>query len=159
MEIKPVNPKGKQPWVFNGRTEAEAEAPIVWPPDGKNWLIGKYPDAGKYRRQEEKGTTEDKMVGWYHQINGHEFEQALGDCEGQESLVCCSPWHHRVGHDWATEEQQDQTINKQCMIISINNHNFPFTIKPYITFKQTVVVLSGFFCMLTLLLSLVLTHR
>ena len=94
-EIKPVNPKGNQPWVFNGRTEAEAEAPIVWPPDGKNWLIGKYPDAGKYRMQEEEGMTEDKMVGWYHRINRHEFEQAPGDGEGLESLVCCSPWHHK----------------------------------------------------------------
>ena len=93
-EIKPVNPKGNQFWIFTGKTEAEAEAeaPILWPPDVKNWLIGKDPDAGKDWRQEEKGTTEDEMVGWYHWLNGLEFEQALGVGDGQESLVCCSPW-------------------------------------------------------------------
>ena len=73
-EIQPVNPKGNQPWIFIGRTNAEAETPILWPPDVKNWLIGKDPDAGKDWRQEEKGTKEDEMVGWHHQLNGHEFE-------------------------------------------------------------------------------------
>ena len=91
-EIKPVNPKGNQPWIFMGRTDAEAEAPILWPPDEKNWLIGEDPDAGKDWGQEEKGTTEDEMVGWHHWFNGHGFEQTLGDGEGQRSLVCCSPW-------------------------------------------------------------------
>ena len=91
-EIKAVSPKGNQPWIFIGRTDAEAEAPIFWPPDGKNWLIGNDPDAGKDRWQEEKGTTEDEMVGWHHQTNGHEFEQALGDGEGLGKLACCSPW-------------------------------------------------------------------
>ena len=91
-KIKPVNPKGNQPWIFIGRTDAEAEAPILWLPDAKNQLIGKDPDAGKDWRQEEKGTTEDDMVGWHHQLNGHEFEQALGDGKGQGSLACCSPW-------------------------------------------------------------------
>ena len=71
--IKPVNPKGNQPWIFIGRTDAEAEAPIFWPSDAKNQLIGKDPDAGKDWRQEEKGTTEDKIVGWHHRLNGHEF--------------------------------------------------------------------------------------
>ena len=91
-EIKPVNPKGKQSWIFIGRTDAEAKAPILWPSYMKNWLIGKDPDAGKDWRQEEKGTTEDEMVGWYHPLDGHDFEQAaeLGDREG--SLACCSPW-------------------------------------------------------------------
>ena len=74
-EIKPVNPKGNQSWIFIGKTDAEAETPILWPPDAKNWLIGKDPDAGKDWRQEEKGITED-MVGWHHQLGGHEFEQA-----------------------------------------------------------------------------------
>ena len=69
--------------------------PILWPPDVKNWLIGKDPDAGKDWRREEKGTTEDEMVGWHHRFNGHELMQALGDGEGQESLVCCSPWGHK----------------------------------------------------------------
>ena len=90
-EIKPVNPKGDQPWTFIGRTDAEAEAPVLWPPDGKNWLIGKDPDAGKDWRQ-EKGMTEDEMVGWHHQLDGHEFEQAPGVGDGQGSLVCCSSW-------------------------------------------------------------------
>ena len=89
-EIKPVNPKGYQPWIFIERTEAEA--PVLWPPDAKNWLIGKDPDAGKDWRQEEKGMTEDKMVGCYHWLNGHEFEQTLGVGDGQESLAWCSPW-------------------------------------------------------------------
>ena len=89
-EIKPVNPKGNQSWIFTARTDAEAEAPVFWPPDVKNWLIGKDPDAGEDWSQ-EKGTTEDEMVGWHHQLDGYEFEQALGDGEGQGSLVCCSP--------------------------------------------------------------------
>ena len=91
-EIKPVNPKGNQSWIFLGRTDAEAEAPILWPPDVKNWLTRKDPDAGKDWRQEEKGTTEDEMVGWHHRLNGHEFEQAPGVGDGQGNLVCCSPW-------------------------------------------------------------------
>ena len=97
-ETKPVNPKGNQSRIFIGRTDAEAEAPILWLPDEKSQLIGKDPDAGKDRRQ-EKGMTEDEMLGWHHQLNGHEFEQALGDSEGQTSLVCCSPWGHRVRHN------------------------------------------------------------
>ena len=91
-EIQPVHPKGNQFWIFIGRTDAEAEPPILWPPDAKNWLIGKDSDAGKDWRQEEKGTTEDEMVGWHHQLNRHEFEQALEVGDGQESLACCSPW-------------------------------------------------------------------
>ena len=73
-EIQPVHPKGDQSWLFIGRTDAEAETPILWPPDAKSWLIGKDPDAGKDRGQEEKGTTEDEMVGWHHRLDGHEFE-------------------------------------------------------------------------------------
>ena len=91
-EIQPVHPKGNQSWVFILRTDAEAEAPILWPPDAKNGLIGKDPDAGKDWRQEEQGTTEDEMVGWHHRLNGHEFEQVLGVGDRQGSLVCCSPW-------------------------------------------------------------------
>ena len=94
-EIKPVHPKGDQSWMFNGRTDVEAETPILWPPDGKSWLIWKDPDAGKDWRQEEKGMTEDEMIGWNHPLNGHEFEQALEDDKGQGSLVCCSPWGHK----------------------------------------------------------------
>ena len=74
-EIKPAHPKGNQPWIYTGRTDAETEAPILWPPDEKSLLIEKDPDAGQDWRQEEKGTTEDEMVGWHHRLNGHEFEQ------------------------------------------------------------------------------------
>ena len=87
-EIQPVNPKGNQSWIFIGRTDAEGEAPILWPPDAKSWLVRKDPDAGKDGRQEEKGTKENEMVGWLHWLNGHEFEQAPGDGEGQGSLEC-----------------------------------------------------------------------
>ena len=83
--------KGYQSWIFIGRTDAEAETAILWPPDGKNWLIWKDLD-GKDWRQEEKGMTEDEMVGWHHWLNGHEFEQAPGVGDGQGGLVCCSPW-------------------------------------------------------------------
>ena len=81
-EIQPVNPKGNQSWIFFGRTDAEAETPILWPPDAKRWLIWKDPDAGKDQRQEEKGTTEDEMVGCHHRRDGHEFEQAPGVGDG-----------------------------------------------------------------------------
>ena len=91
-EIKPISPKGNQSWVFIGRTDAEVETPILWLPDVKNWFIGKDPDAGQDWRQEEKGTTEDEMVGWHHGHNGHESEQAPGVGDGQGNLVCCSPW-------------------------------------------------------------------
>ena len=91
-EIKPVNPQGNQSWIFTGRNDAEAEIPILWLPEAKNWLIGKDPDTGKDCRQEEKGMTEDEMVGWYHWLNKHEFEQALGVGDGQGSLACCTPW-------------------------------------------------------------------
>ena len=94
-EIQPVHPRGNQSWIFIGRTDAAAETPILWPPDVKNWLIGKDSVAGKEWRWEEKGTTEDEMVGWHHQFNGHEFEQALGVRDGQGSLVCYSPWRHK----------------------------------------------------------------
>ena len=93
--IKQINPKGNQPWIFTRRTDAEAEAILLQPPDVKNWLIGKYPDAGKDWRQEDKGTMEDEMFGWHHQIDGHEFEQTPGVGAKQGSLVCCSPWGYK----------------------------------------------------------------
>ena len=88
----PVNPKENQSWIFIGRANTEAEAPILWPLDARNWIIGKDPDAGKEWRQEEKGMTEDEMVGWHHWLNAHEFEQAPGDGDRPGSLECCSPW-------------------------------------------------------------------
>ena len=92
QEIQPVHPKGNQSWIFIGRTDAKAETPILWPSDAKNWHLGKDPDTGKDWRQEEKGMSEDQMVGWYHWLDGHEFEQAPGVGDGHGSLACCSPW-------------------------------------------------------------------
>ena len=91
-EIQPVHPKGDQSWVFIGRTDAEAETPILWPPHAKSSLIGKDPDAGRDWGQEEKGTIEDEMVGWHHRLNGHGFLWTLGVGDGQGGLACCSPW-------------------------------------------------------------------
>ena len=90
QEIQPVHPKGNQSWIFIARIDAET--PVFWPPDVKNWLIWKDPDSGKDWRQEEKGTTEDKMVGWHHWLNGHESEYTPGVGDGQGGLACCSPW-------------------------------------------------------------------
>ena len=95
-EIKPAHPKGNESWILIGRTDdTEAEAPVLWPPDGKRWLTGKDPDTGKDWRQEEKGLTEDEMVGWHHRLNGQEFELTLEDSEGQGSLACYSPPGHK----------------------------------------------------------------
>ena len=91
-EIQPVHPIGNQSWIFIGRTDAEAETPILWPPDAKNWFLGKDPDGGKDWGQEEKGTTEEEMAGWHHRFDGYESEQALGAGDGQGSLAYCSPW-------------------------------------------------------------------
>ena len=91
-EIKPVNPKGNQPWIFFGKSDAEAEASILWPPVAKSWRIGKDSGAGKDRRQDEKGITEDEMVGWGHRLNGLESGQAPGDGDGEGSTACCSSW-------------------------------------------------------------------
>ena len=106
-EIKPVHPKRNQSWIFIRRTDAETEASVLWPRDVKSWLIRKYPDTGKDWRQEEKGTTEDEMVGWHHWLNGHGFEQALGVGDLQGSLACCTPWG---------QEELDMTEQ-------LNNHN------------------------------------
>ena len=91
-EIQQVSPQGNQSWIFVGRTDAEAETPILCPPDAKNWFSGKDPDAGKDWRQEEKGTTKDVMARWHHRLDGHEFRQAPGVGDGQGGLALCSPW-------------------------------------------------------------------
>ena len=91
-EIQPVHPKGNQSWVFIGRNDVEAETPILWPPDGKSWLIWKDPDAGKDWGQEEKGMTEDEMAGWHHRLDGHEFGWTQGVGDGQADLACCNSW-------------------------------------------------------------------
>ena len=98
-EIQPVHAKRNQSWIFIGRTDVEAETLILWPPD-ENWLIGKDPGAGKDWRQEEKGATEDEMIGWHHWLSGQEFEQALGAGDGQGGLTCCSPWGCKRLSDW-----------------------------------------------------------
>ena len=120
-EIKPFNPKGHQSWIFFGRSDAEVEAPILWPPDAKNWLTGKDPGAGKDWRQEEKGMTEDEMVGWHHWLNGHELKQALGDGDGQGSLACCSPWGHKgldtTECDW-TAVAPARCHDRHCKILN-----------------------------------------
>ena len=109
-EIQPVHPKGNQSWIFIGRTDAEGEAPVLWPPDVKNGLIGKYPNAGKDWKQEDKGMTEDEMFGWHHWLSGHEFEQALGVGDGQGSLACCSPCSCKESD---TTEQLNWTEHKE----------------------------------------------
>ena len=111
-EIQPVHPKGNQSRIFIGRTDAEAETTIFWPYDSKNWLIGKDPDAGQ-DLWEEKGVTEDEIAGWHHRLNGHEFEQTLGDSEGQGSLACCwSPRGHRESDttEWSNSNNNRQEI-------------------------------------------------
>ena len=127
-KIKPVNPKGNQPWIFIGRTHAKAETPILWPPDVKSQLFGKDLDAGKDWRQEEKGTTEDEMVGWHHQFNGQEFEQALGVGDGQGSLVCCSPWGFK---------ESDTTEQLRWLTSLQNRYYYLFYIKDEETESQS----------------------
>ena len=105
-EIQPVHPKGDQSWVFIGRTDGEAETPILWPPDAKSWLNGKDPDAGKDWGQEWKVMTEDEMVGWHHQLNGRGFGWTPGVGDGQGSLACCGSWGHKESD---TTERLDWT--------------------------------------------------
>ena len=94
-EIKPVHPSGNQSWIFIGKTDVKAETPVLWSPDAKEQLIWKDPDAGKNWRQEEKGMTEDEMVGWHHWHDGHEFEWTPGVGDRQGNLACCGPWGHK----------------------------------------------------------------
>ena len=112
-KMEPINPKGNQPWIYIGRTDAEA--PILWPPDAKNWLTGKDRDARKDWEQEKNGVTEDEIVGWHHWLNGRESEQTLEDGGGQGDMVCCSPWSHRVTHDLATEHQFLVDEGRSCL--------------------------------------------
>ena len=98
--IQRVHSKGNQSWIFIGRTDGQAKTPLLWPPDVKNCLIRKDPDAGKDWGQEEKGMTEDETVGWHHWLDGHEFEKALGVGDGQGILACCSPWGSKKWLNW-----------------------------------------------------------
>ena len=120
-EINPVNPKGNQSWVFTRGTDAEFEAPILWPPDAKNWLILML---GKIEGRRGRGKTEDEMVGWHHRLNGHDFEQAPGVGDGQGSLVCCSPWGHK---ELDTNEQLNWCIyvtGKDAIQLKHTKHEF-----------------------------------
>ena len=145
-DIQPVHPKGNRSWIFIGRTDAEAETPILWPSDVKNLLVGKDPDAGKDWRQEEKGMTEEEMVGWHHQLNGHESEWTPGVGDGQGGLACCSPCGgkesdttERLNWTELTEIQKflpshllleqkgmNKSLSLKCIIIDyISPHNKP----------------------------------
>ena len=139
-EIKPANPKGNESWIFTGRTDAEAEAPIAWPPDVTSRLIGKDLDAGKDWRQKEKGMTEDEMVGWQHQLNGHEFEQTPGDSKGQGSLVCVANSCAWLSN-WTTQQHGNkQKADRSCreytwekrMALSFLFHRFLSGGRPYL---------------------------
>ena len=141
-EIQPVHPKGNKSWVFIGRTDVEAETPILWPPDGKSWLIGKDPNAGKDWRWEKKGMTEDEMVGW-HQVNEYEFEQAPGVGDGQGSLVCCSPWGHKESDttEWLNWTEQKRN-SVECVIGLLTmelyslNHNYNIKLHSFFFLKS-----------------------
>ena len=129
-EIQPIHPKGNQSWIFIGRSDAETEIPIRWPPDAKNWLIGKDPDAGKDWRWEEKGMTEDEMVGWHHWLDGHEFEHSLVVSDGQGSLASHSSWGHK---------ESDTTVTElNWLIICFVHTNLEFFYISYI-FKETIM--------------------
>ena len=126
-EIQPVNPKGNQSWIFIGRTDVEAEAPVLWLPDAKSWLIGKGLDAGKDWRWEEKGTTEDEMVGWHHWLNGHEFEQTLRVGDGLGGLACCGPWGRKKSDMTEWLNWTDYSIEwTHYKLLSILLGNFEF---------------------------------
>ena len=134
--LKKISPE----YSLIGRTDAEAETPILWPPYTKSQLFGKDPDAGKDWRQEEKGTTEDEMAGWHHQHYGHEFEQALGVGDGQGGLTCCSPW--RVRHDCtlrAVHEESDTTerLNwTELKIVSSSFYRFSILLSSHMAWGQ-----------------------
>ena len=131
-EIQPVHPKGDLSWVFIGRTDAEAETQIFWPPHVKSWLIGKDPDAGRDWGQEEKGTTEDEMAGWHHRLNAHEFGWTPGVGDGQESLVCCdsrgckesdtTEWLNWTKLNWISEQGLHQDPNRLHDVLSLPKH-------------------------------------
>ena len=117
-EIQPVHSKGDQPWVFFGRNDAKAEAPVLWPPHVKSWLIGKDPDAGRDWGQEEKGMIKDEMTGWHHRLNAHEFEWTLGVVDGQGGLSCCDSWGRKAWTRLSDWTDWCVLVTKQCPFFS-----------------------------------------
>ena len=134
-EIQPVHPKGDQSWIFTGRTDAEAETQLLWPPDMKSWLIWKYPDAGKDWGQGEKWMTEDEMVGWHHQLNGHEFGWNPGVGDGQGGLSCCSPQGCKESDDWVNWTEKTNVDDSSYM-------RYP-KVGKFIETKHRMVVTGG----------------
>ena len=128
-KVKSVNPKGKQLWLFIERTDAEAAATILWPPDVKSQRIRKNPDAGKDWIQEETGATEDEMVGWHHWLNAHEFEQTTGDDARQGSLACCSPWgSQRVSGTW----QRNWTVTMELTVSPVKSETVNYHFNSFV---------------------------
>ena len=128
-KIQPVHPKGNQSWIFIGRTDAEAETPILWPSDATSWLIWKDPGAGKNWGQQEKGMTKDEMVGWHQWFDGHKFEEAAGVGDGQGGLACCIPWSCKES---ITTEQLNWTEqNRYCLNATFHLSNFKKNTVPY----------------------------
>ena len=124
MEFQPVNPKRNQSWVFIGRTDAQAETPVLWPPDAKNWLFGKDPDAGKDWRREEKGMTEDEMAGWHHWLDGHGFGWIPGVGDGQGGLACCSSWGRKESDTTERLNWTDPVVVVALSISSLHVRSF-----------------------------------
>ena len=138
-ETKSVNPKGNQPWIFTGRTDAEAEVPILWTPDVKSWFIGKDHDARKDWGQEEKGPKEDEMVGWHHWLNGHEFEQTQGYSDGQGSVAWVQFMElQSVRHNWVPEQQQQSDRRCQSVAQRLGTPG----LKVFNTLNYTAILLS-----------------
>ena len=139
-EIKPVNLKGNQPWIFLGRTDAETEAPVLWSPDVKSQLW-KRPWSWERLRAGEKGAAEDELGGWHHRLNGHEFEQTLGNCEGQGSLMCCSSWGCRVS-DVTKWLNNNKYLNKKMFYFSFTSGKkfFPSWYDPWYLILVTICV-------------------
>ena len=135
-EIQPLYPKGDQSWVFIGRTDAEAETPVLWPPHAKSWLIGKYSDAGRDWGQEEKGTAEDEVAGWHHQL-GHEFEWTPGVGDGQGGLACCDSWGRKESD---TTERLNWTELKPHSNFHTSTKNNDFCKRWLIFFKTSLIV-------------------
>ena len=142
-EIQPVHPKRNQSWILIGRTDAAAETPILWPPNAKSWLIWTDPDAGKGWRQEEKGTTEDEMIGWHHRLYEHEFEQAPGVGDGQGSLTRCSPWGLK---------ESDMT-ERLSWTLNLHNDTCHLYLKTRRTKRQDTRIISFFWILMQILVT------